>query len=255
MSNWPALSAWIAQYNTPKPRQPSNITRHGFHNVSGLPLGFYTGDFLGFEWNKLCVDERPNADRNRHDLAMRYVYEQEQEYWLGGELRVFPVIRYVYRRDAELCWHEIRDYLLHQTIPFRYPPRVPGGTFHWLNEPMNSENFERMVARFEIDPDGDHGHHLNVARILERGTKRVVQHHYLDFETDFCGTVLTTLSLDHVASFSATDLIAEMRKRGCDRWYLDAEARASAAIIFVKFCVTKDISFKPEVFMTFAQSR
>jgi hypothetical protein len=51
-------------------------------------MGFYTGDFLGFEWDKQRVDERPNADRKRHDLAMCYVYEQQQEYWLGGELQL-----------------------------------------------------------------------------------------------------------------------------------------------------------------------
>ncbi|KAF8217089.1 hypothetical protein K438DRAFT_2082383, partial [Mycena galopus ATCC 62051] len=255
MSNWPALSAWISQYNVPKPRQPSNVTRRGFHDVSELPLGFYTGDFLGFEWDKYCVDERPNAERGRHDLAMRYVYEQEQEYWLGGELRIFPVVHVVFRRDAELRWHEIRDYLFHQSIPFRYPSRIPGGTFDWHNEPMNAESFERMASRFKIDPNGDHGPHLHVARILERGTKRVVQRHFLDFETDFCSTILTALSLDRIASLSPTELMTEMRERGCEHWYLDADARALATITFVKFCIAKDIQFQPEVLITFAQSR
>ncbi|KAJ6460628.1 hypothetical protein C8R45DRAFT_1109039 [Mycena sanguinolenta] len=253
MSNCPAFADWISQRDSPTLSRPSNHTHRGFHDVSELPFGFYTPGFVRFEWDERFIDERPNADWTRHDLALCYGYEVEMEYWLGGELRVFPVIRYVYRRDPELRWQEIWDYLVHGTIPFRYPARVPGGSFGWVNEPMNVDNFKRLAARFKLRPD------TNLPRIawpfLEKHTNRPVQHHQLSFEFDFCAVIRPKLSTYAIASITPAELLLNMRAQGCNPWYLDTDSRAKKAIVYAKCCVLNNVPIEEEFYYMLARSR
>ncbi|KAJ7826700.1 hypothetical protein B0H14DRAFT_2595704 [Mycena olivaceomarginata] len=128
---------------------------------------------------------------------------------------------------------------------FQYhPPRIPrrlgatDGLFYtgdFLGFEWDKQRFERMAARFEIDQDGNHSYQPRIARIHERGTKRVVQQHYLDFETDFCAAIVTVLSLDDIASFCATDLIAEMLKTRVQLLVPGRRGARISAILFVRF--------------------
>ncbi|KAJ7162334.1 hypothetical protein C8R46DRAFT_1353299 [Mycena filopes] len=180
-------------------RLPSNITVRGFNDPMDRWLGFppdalFTpGAREKFRDFGQHLDPRRNATFVRHDLALKYYYETVEEWLIEGEWRSFPITHTVYRRDRELLRTEIEDYLRHKTIPARYPPRVGDGVIH---EPMNQDNFERMMSRFSLrsiiltfSPPRFRPFTMTVERLYERSSGLEVQHHHLDFEERFWSSV------------------------------------------------------------------
>jgi hypothetical protein len=116
---------------------------------------------------------------------LRYAYEEIAGYVAEGEHFTVPVIVYVYRRDRDLRWSEIKAYLQDGLIPDRYPPRQPDGPLGPINEPMNAENFRILARRFRLDTIVYSKVDWVTDVIRERSTNRVVQPHYMDFEEMF----------------------------------------------------------------------
>ncbi|KAJ7189277.1 hypothetical protein C8R46DRAFT_1244967, partial [Mycena filopes] len=221
-------------------RVPSNITVRGFNDPMDRWLGFppdalFTpGAREKFRDFGRHLDPRRNATFVRHDLALKYYYETVEEWLIEGEWRSFPITHTVYRRDRELLRTEIEDYLRHKTIPARYPPRVGDGVIH---EPMNQDNFERMMSRFSLrsiiltfSPPRFRPFTMTVERLYERSSGLEVQHHHLDFEERFWSSVYFKQYTEpgYFQRATAASIIQAVRDSGRPYWFVDAELRAGA---------------------------
>ncbi|KAJ7243867.1 hypothetical protein B0H12DRAFT_1236338 [Mycena haematopus] len=210
----------------PVSRSPSNHPSiRGFHEPSDMLLGFPTAGRHEFVRDSDLVDPRLNASFVRHDLSLKYVYETCEEWEIDGEWVPFPVVRYVYRRDVELRWSEIKAYLVRGNVPFRYPSRKRFPELPWMNDPMNKENFEKYCRRFTVR---DLGGGFCVLR--ERSTGLPIQRHYMRFEEQFAegpGSTYNREFFTHVQPWRILKIMTEMESK---YWYLDQVQRAQAAI-------------------------
>ncbi|KAJ6620723.1 hypothetical protein B0H10DRAFT_2215711 [Mycena sp. CBHHK59/15] len=204
-------------------REATNITKRGFNDPNDSLLGFPTDMLPSVGEDDDFLDPSRNASWFRHDLALRYHYEHVEYYKYDGEWLSFPVVRTVYRRDRALRKSEIIDYLRHGTIPARYPPRISGGV---VNEPMNEENFKRMVSRFYISET--YILHVLHTELRERRSKRVVQPQSHTFEEHFWRNVATTCSWRYLGHAFPGQILYEVRQRSGKFWYLNAIKRCAA---------------------------
>ncbi|KAJ7934113.1 hypothetical protein B0H13DRAFT_2306131 [Mycena leptocephala] len=219
----------------PRNRVATNITKRGFHEPTDRLLGFPLDmcfDSISDHDDRL--DPRKNASYVRHDLALKYYYEATVYHQVEGEWCSFPIVYTIYRRDRELRRAEIVDYLRHGTIPARYPPRESGGV---INEPMNEENFERMMGRFDMRTltflaysfDSKYpGVPTTVERLYERGSNREVQTHCTTFEETFWTHVSVNRDWGYLRRAFLAQLIVEVRMAGAPYWFIDAKLRAGA---------------------------
>ncbi|KAJ7238049.1 hypothetical protein B0H12DRAFT_1075416 [Mycena haematopus] len=231
----------------PRHRIPNNHPVRGFHEPTDILLGFPTGLPQPHNQDADLIDPRRNADWIKHDLALRYCYEIEEDIKVNGEWMTFPVVHYVYRRDRDLRWSEIRAYLKNGDVPFRYPPRGPLNGFGWVNDPMNEENFIRIARRFKLV---DRGY---LSEICERSTGRQVQKRYLRFEEEFVngpGTLCRPwyLGWAHPGAIHALVLIM-----GPKLWYLNALQRARRASKFIRDTLKAGRSLSIEEFAAYTR--
>ncbi|KAJ7743462.1 hypothetical protein DFH07DRAFT_964103 [Mycena maculata] len=204
----------------PRNRVPSNFTTYGFNERTDLLLGFprdsvpHDPEFSTSDGD--ILDPRRNAAWSRHDLALKYCYDTEMWYFLEGEWVSFPVVRYVYRRHRLLRKSEIIAYLTTGEIPQRYPPRESGGV---INEPMNSENFERMTPREEL---------------FERTSGLIVQSDHMAFDEVFWSGPSIFCDRSLLTGDPAVILALMVSRYGPRCWYLNGLERVRAACYRVR---------------------
>ncbi|KAF8216756.1 hypothetical protein K438DRAFT_1953657 [Mycena galopus ATCC 62051] len=246
MANWPAFATWITQPSAE--RAPSNHLVRGFHPSPDIHLGF-PGLFPQESLDSYdLVDPRRNAGFVPHDLALRYAYETDEEFLVEGEYMTFPVVRYVYRRDRDLRWSEIKRYLLDGSIPFRYPPRSPAG-LPWINEPMNVENFARIANRFRRVERGDW------CELYERSSGKLVQMRPTDFEDDFFYGPCSRFQLNYLSIARPGAVLSLIRLMGRRRWYLDAFRRARLSSLYIQLCILTGRPFTMDGYSFFMHAR
>ncbi|KAF8214614.1 hypothetical protein K438DRAFT_1749705 [Mycena galopus ATCC 62051] len=237
------LSA-IAQYSKFPPRDripnnstilPYNWTILGFHERRDLLLGFqlYPDTPRDRKQETDLIGPDANADWMWHDLALQYVYDTETYCDLEGtgELLPYPITRYVYRRDRELRWGEVKAYLLTGAIPSRYPPREHNGC---INEPMNDNNFKKLMRRFCLKTQKN-----GFQAIYERGSRLPVQYDYDDFEYWFWAGLATRWASRSVVDdgLGVEDTVAIhalVLRHGARVWYLNGARRAAQCIHYYR---------------------
>ncbi|KAJ7903216.1 hypothetical protein B0H13DRAFT_2663615 [Mycena leptocephala] len=217
-------------------RDPSNSPVLGFHPPEDRHLGdpsaprCYNKSRPAVSDDK--VDDHQFTSYHRGDLSLRYTYEDVDEFNLGGELIVLPIIVHVYRRDFHLHWSELKDYFRDGNIPVLYGPRISDtGT---VQEPMNEENFRKLVRRYYMKsfslawgPDT-----LVSERLFERGTGLSVQEFHNAFEDAlFKGLVLVD-GPAAVCAMSAENIAVKVSKVW-NTWHLDAVPRARHALDYL----------------------
>jgi hypothetical protein len=247
MSNCPAFTSWITHVPL-RDRVPNNHPVRDFHEPTDISLGF--PDLFPHEplvdWD--LVDPRRNASWLPHDLALCYAYDTMEEFLIEGELMSFPVVRYVYRRDRDLRWSEIRNYLRDGSIPFRYPPRNPPGA-SWINEPMNADNFKKIAKRFLRV---EHGYRID---LYERSSGLPVQQNPLDFEERFVYGPCAQFPAELLASSHPRAILVLFRFTGHEAWYLNGVRRARIASLYMRLCILTGRPFTIEGFFFFAANR
>ncbi|KAF7365288.1 hypothetical protein MVEN_00400600 [Mycena venus] len=215
-------SSWLNQYPS-RNRTPSNITKRGFNDpmdrLLGFPLTMQCEDSTDYD----ILDPRRNASWTRIDLGLKYYYEGVVFYKLEGEYCSFPVVYTVHRRDRELLKSEITDHILHAKIPARYPPRINNGT---INEPMNEENFRRMVRRFSIKNLTILG--KEYLELRERSSGLLVQSHHLQLEKVFWEYVSIKFGWEYLGHAHPKQVWLNILATGGARWYVDAPKRCAA---------------------------
>ncbi|KAF8205305.1 hypothetical protein K438DRAFT_2096495 [Mycena galopus ATCC 62051] len=237
------LSA-IAQYSKFPPRDripnnstilPYNWTILGFHERRDLLLGFqlYPDMPRDRKQETDLIGPDANADWMWHDLALQYVYDTETYCDLEGtgELLPYPITRYVYRRDRELRWGEVKAYLLKGAIPSRYPPREHNGR---INEPMNDNNFKKLMRRFCLKTQKN-----GFQAIYERGSRLPVQYDYDNFEYWFWAGLATRWASrsvvdDGLGVEDAVAIHALVLRHGARVWYLNGARRAAQCIHYYR---------------------
>ncbi|KAF8125546.1 hypothetical protein K438DRAFT_2002037 [Mycena galopus ATCC 62051] len=246
MANPHAPASWITQPSAEP--EPSNHPVQGFHPSTDIHLGFpglFPLESLdGFD----LVDPRRNAGFVPHDLALRYVHDTVEEFLVEGEYMTFPVVRYVYRRDRNLRWSEIKRYLLDGSIPFRYPPRNPTG-LPWINEPMNAENFARIANRFRRVERGDW------CELYERTSAWPVQMRPMDFEDDFYHGPCSRFRLAYLSIAHPGAVLALIRLMSRRRWYLNAFCRARLSCLYIQLCILTGRPFTMDGYSFFMHAR
>ncbi|KAJ7182568.1 hypothetical protein C8R43DRAFT_940703 [Mycena crocata] len=226
---------YIAPKLFPAYLRPTNITKRGFSDPREIFLGFPLNlDPIRDHYNDL-LDPRRNSSWLRHDLALPYYHDTVEHFNIAGEWFSFPVTRIVYRRDRDLLKSEIMDYLLHRKIPARYPKRLSGGV---VNEPMNEDNWIRMVRRFYVGLD-----YRDVPYIGERSTGATMQHHYLHFEDNlWMRLVVGHQDPVSLVSGGAAGLIKAVDDKVGPFWYPNVQLRASVACL--RIILGPDFEFK-----------
>ncbi|KAJ6571438.1 hypothetical protein B0H19DRAFT_1255410 [Mycena capillaripes] len=202
--------------------KPTNITKYGFHDPREILLGFPLNLEPIRDHHDDLLDPRRNSSWLRHDLALPYYYDTVQYIDAEGQWLPVPVVRIVYRRDRDLRKSEIIDYLCNKKIPSRYPPRLSGGV---VNEPMNEDNWKRMVRRFCLKVNFHTGPYL-----CERSTGRTVQRHYLHFEDNLWMRVVVGHRDPASLAYGGPErLLSEMERKVGRFWYLDLNRRTAVA--------------------------
>ncbi|KAJ6626603.1 hypothetical protein B0H10DRAFT_2210902 [Mycena sp. CBHHK59/15] len=216
--------AFSSQFTIPsRNREATNVTKRGFNDPNDLLLGFPADMLPSVGEDDDYLDPKRNASWFRHDLALPYCYEHVEYYKCEGEWLSFPVVQTVYRCDRALHKSEIVDCLRHGTIPARYPPRISGGV---VNDPMNEENFKRMVSRFYISET--YIFDKLYTELRERRSKCVVQAQSHTFEEHFWRNVATACSWVYLGSAFAGQILWEVHRRSGKFWYLNALKRSEA---------------------------
>ncbi|KAJ7700800.1 hypothetical protein B0H17DRAFT_1128655 [Mycena rosella] len=209
----------------PRNRQASNTTKRGFNDPTDSFLGFPSNMLPHVSEDEDLLDPSRNSSWFRHDLALKYYYEDVVHYRLEdtGEWVSFPLVRTVYRRDRDLRKSEIVAYLKHGEVPSRYPPRLSGGV---VNEPMNADNFKLMVSRFFINNFTALGRAYEELR--EHSSGRIVQPTSHAFEEVFWRTVAVACHWDYIKCAYPAQIQRDVRCHGGSYWYLNMLKRCAA---------------------------
>ena len=234
----------------PYTREPSNTPHRGFHPYAERHLGApnfpHCYETLVGEHDADYVDNHQFSSYERGDLTLQYIYDVPVKYWLGGELVILPITLYVYRRDYQLRWSEIKAFHRSGYIPFRYPPRVgANGTIH---SPMNEENFKILARRFRyvnLHPREPTFFPSRSEFLIERGRNLPIQTRHDDFEKTFYRAVIWfTHAPDEVLELRAEE-VAILVQKATNTWHLDSVARAQAMLRRIRSTIDAEFHSLP----------
>ncbi|KAJ7104912.1 hypothetical protein C8R44DRAFT_332826 [Mycena epipterygia] len=201
----------------------SNNPHRGFHPFAQMRRGnphiarVYDHPPTNTIFTDNLIDDKPYASYDRADLCLKYIYDEETKYDLGGEIVTLPVVTYVYRRDPELRWSEIRTALSGGPIPKRYM-----STNTTQDAPMNAATFQKFMNRFYLANDAN-----GTQVIHEKGARLPVERHHADFEWVINVMLPNKFDDDDILAFTAQDLAKEVLEH-TKCWHLDRFQRAES---------------------------